>query len=233
MKTAVLVSGQMRSLDGCIASIQKHVLDRIGDHDVIAHVADDEDAWKVELLEPAQCVVVRQPEFDEKNYIHRSGRGVIGIQPVLRMLWSMEESNRLRKEREAAQGFRYDWIIRLRPDTQFYSDMEDLAACDASSAYVPTFSNYYGYQDRFAFGGPVAMDAYHDKFRLLDAYVEQGGIFHPETLLKWALDRAGVTVRRTEVIFDTLRKNGLRKRPAWEARFGDQIPEWKARLLSA
>ena len=44
MKTAVLVSGQMRSLDGTLASIQKHVLSRIGDYDVIAHVAEDEDA---------------------------------------------------------------------------------------------------------------------------------------------------------------------------------------------
>ncbi|HMD60800.1 MAG TPA: hypothetical protein VKG78_05195, partial [Opitutaceae bacterium] len=68
MKTAVLVSGQMRSLDGCIASIQKHVLSRIADYDVIAHVADDEDAWKVEMLEPRKCVVVKQPLLDEKNY---------------------------------------------------------------------------------------------------------------------------------------------------------------------
>lgn len=233
MKTAVLVSGQMRSLDGCIASIQKHVLDRIGDYDVIAHVADDEDTWKVELLEPVQCVVVRQPEFDEKNYIHRSGRGVIGIQPVLRMFWSMAESNRLKKEREAATGRRYDWVIRLRPDTQFYSDIEDLATCDPAAAYVPTFSNYYGYQDRFAFGGSVPMDAYHDKFGLLDTYVEEGGIFHPETMLKWALDRAGVPVHRTGIIFDTLRKNGLRKRPVWEAALGDVLPEWKQAFVAA
>ena len=64
MKTAVLVSGQMRSLDLCITSIQKHLLSKIGDYDIIAHVADDEDAWKVKLLEPRKCVVVAQPLLD-------------------------------------------------------------------------------------------------------------------------------------------------------------------------
>ncbi|MDD2763130.1 MAG: hypothetical protein PHE83_04030 [Opitutaceae bacterium] len=233
MKTAVLISGQMRSLDVCITSIQKHVLDRIGDYDVLAHVADDEDAWKVELLEPKQCLVVAQPTFDEKNYIHRSGRGVIGIQPVLRMFWSMEESNKLRRAAEAGRGAPYDWVIRLRPDTQFFSDIEDLAACDPSAVYLPTFCNYWGYQDRFAFGGVRAMDAYHDKCALVDTCMAAGGVFHPESILKWAIDHAGVPVKRTEILFDTLRKNGSRIRPVWEERYGDVVPAWKRELTAA
>ena len=204
MKTAVLVSGQMRSLDVCISSIQKHLLQRIGDYDLFAHVAEDEDAWKVELLEPKQCVVVNQPELDEKNYIHRTGRGVIGVQQVLRMFWSMEESNKMKAAAEIDRGAPYDWVIRLRPDTQFFSDVEDLSTLDANAVYVPTFCNYWGYQDRFAFGSSTAMDAYHRKLDLLDEFVAGNGIFHPETILKWVLDRAGTPVRRTEILFDTL-----------------------------
>lgn len=226
MKTAVLISGQMRTADVCLPSIQKHVLDRLGDYDVIAHIADDEDTWKLELFEPKKVSIQSQPELDEKNYVHRSGRGVIGIQPVLRMFWSMEESNRLRREAEAESGVRYDWVVRLRPDTQFYSDVEELASCDPSAVYLPTFSNYYGYQDRFAFGGPAAMDAYHDKFSLLDTCMAENGIFHPESMLKWALDRAGTPVKRTAILFDTLRKNGYLKRPVWSAKYGDIVPEW-------
>jgi|SRR5271165_3978150 len=232
MKTAVLVSGQMRSLDGCIASIQKHVLSRIADYDVIAHVADDEDAWKVEMLEPRKCVVVKQPLLDEKNYIHRSGRGVSGIQQVLRMFWSMEESNRLRHHVESESGAPYDWIIRLRPDTEFFSDIEDLGACDPSAVYIPTFCNYWGYNDRFAFGGGRAMDLYHDKMRLLDTYIDQLGIFHPESILKWAIDRAGVQVKRTEIIFDTVRKNRARIVPTWDSSMADAVPEWKRALTN-
>jgi hypothetical protein len=233
MKTAVLVSGQMRTLEACLPSIQNHVLSRIGSFDVIAHVAEDEDAWKVALLEPRRCLVVRQPTFDEKNYVHRSGRGVSGIQQVLRMLWSLEESNRLRREAEAEAGVAYDWILRLRPDTEFSSDLEDLAACDPSAVYIPTFCNYWGLNDRFAFGGAAAMDAYHDKVGLLDGYIEQGGIYHPETFLKWAIERAGFPVRRTEVLFDSVRKNRSRITPYWEASMGDVVPRRTRGLLAS
>ncbi|HEY1763275.1 MAG TPA: hypothetical protein VGF85_00030 [Opitutaceae bacterium] len=232
MKTAVLVSGQMRTLEYCLPSIQKHVLSRIGSYDVIAHIAEDEDAWTVEMLEPRKCAVVKQPNFDEKNFVHRSGRGVSGIQQVLRMFWSMEESNRLRHEVEAETGVAYDWVVRLRPDTEFFSDIEDLAACDPAAVHIPTFCNYWGLNDRFAFGGGAAMDAYHMKCGLLDSYVEQGGIYHPESFLKWAVDRAGIAVRRTEVIFDSVRKNRSRITPHWDASMGDIAPEWK-RLLAA
>jgi len=92
---------------------------------------------------------------------------------------------------------------------------------------VPTFSNYWGYQDRFAFGGSAAMDVYHDKLRLLDEFVAGGGIFHPETILKWVLDRAGTPVQRTGVVFDTVRKNGERLRPVWHETYGDVLPPWK------
>lgn len=234
MKTAVLISGQMRSADVCIASIQKHVLSRIGDHDIIAHIADDEDAWKLELFEPARAVVEKQPELDEKNYIHRTGRGVIGVQQVLRMFWSMEQSNKLKKQMEAERGAKYDWVIRLRPDTQFFSDIEDLATLDANALYVPTFCNYWGYQDRFAFGSSPWMDAYHDKTGdLLDTYIAEGGIYHPESYLKWAVDRAGAPVKRTEILFDTLRKDGSRIRAAWHDCYGDVVPSWKKPFIAA
>ena len=234
MKTAVLISGQMRSADVCLPSIQKHVLSRLGDFDIIAHVADDKDAWKLELFEPAKAVVITQPLFNEKNYIHRTGRGVIGVQQVLRMFWSLEESNKLRKQVEAERGIRYDWVVRLRPDTQFFSDIEDLATLDPAAAYVPTFCNYWGYQDRFAFGGSSAMDAYHEKTgALLDAYIAEGGIFHPETYLKWALDRSGTQVSRTQILFDTLRMDGSRIRACWHELYGDMVPDWKKAFSAA
>jgi hypothetical protein len=233
MKTAVLLSGQMRTADVCLPSIQKHVFDKIGDYDVIAHIADDEDAWKLELFEPKKAVVAVQPTHDEKNYIHRTGRGVIGVQQVLRMFHSMQESNRLLKTVEAERGAPYDWVIRLRPDTQFFSDIESLADCDPSAIYVPTFCNYWGYQDRFAFGGPKAMDVYHEKFDLIDAYIATGGIFHPESMLKWMIDRDGTPVKRTSILFDTLRKNGSRIRPDWQTVYGDVLPAWKQRALTA
>jgi len=223
----------MRSADVCLASIQKHVLSRIGDHDIIAHIADDDDAWKLELFEPTRAVVEKQPDLDEKNYIHRTGRGVIGVQQVLRMFWAMEESYKLMEKVQAERGTPYDWVIRLRPDTLFFSDIEDLSTCDPTACYLPTFCNYWGYQDRFAFGGPAVMKTYHDKLALIDDYIAQGGIYHPESMLKWMIDRVNTPVRRTEIMFDTLRKNGQRIRAVWDATYGDPIPAWKQALAGA
>jgi len=230
MKIAICLSGQMRTLDRCADSVRQHILSRY-DCDVFVHAADDPDAWMAGLLEPLRAAKVGQPEFDEKNYIHRSGRGVVAPQGVLRMLWSIQEADAMRRAAEEERGQRYDWVVRLRGDTQFFTDIEDLATLDPSAVYIPTYCNYWGCNDRFGFGGSEAMTVYSQKFGLLDEYVAGGGIFHPESFLKWALARGGVPIRRTEMLFDTIRKNGDRDRPIWRAECGDAVPDWKMPFL--
>ena len=217
MKTAILISGQFRSGAHCFPSIKKHVLDKLGDHDVIAHLARDEDASGIAQYQPRIMAIVDQPVLDEKNYVHRSGRQVFGIQQCLRMWWSMRESHKLMLE----SNQKYDWVVRLRPDLQFFKDMEPLAELDPNEVYVPTFHNWWGYNDRFAIMGAKWAATYHSLFDQLDSYIAQGGIFHPETFLKWVLDEAGVHVKRTGVVFDTIRNNGLRVPAAWHASIGD------------
>ena len=77
------------------------------------------------------------------------------------------------------------------------------------------------------------MDVYHNKCALIDTYIAEGGIFHPESILGWAIQRAGVKVLRTEILFDTLRKNGARVRPTWDERYGDVLPPWKRQFTAA
>lgn len=216
MKTCVLISGQMRTAAKCHESIKKHLLDHLGDYDVFAHIADDEDAKAIDLFKPKVAWIGPQPELDEKNYIMRTGRQVFGIQQCLRMWWSMYESWRLMKDSREEYG----WVVRLRPDTQFLNDIEN--PCNWQiGATVPKHNSWWGYCDRFAILSPAAAAQYHSMWTNLDNYIAQGGIFHPETYLKWTLDVAGIPVHRTNVVFDTVRKNGSRVLPAFHESCGD------------
>jgi hypothetical protein len=227
MSTAVLISGQMRTGRQCLPSIRRHVLDRIGAHLVYIHAAADEDADQVELFAPRFAKVEKQPDLDEKNYVHRTGRGVYGVQPVLRQLWSLREAWRLMEQHA---GPRPDWVVRLRPDCEFTAPMEFLPHLDGyvqpPTLWVPTFHNFHGLCDRFAFGGYEAMKVYCERFDNLDAYVAAGGIFQPETHLAWTLAQAGVAVKRTQALFNLRRKNGEVITPSWNqgAFYGDTTP---------
>lgn len=222
MTTAVLISGQMRTADVCLDSIARHILRRIGEHRIYISAADDEDAGKTELFGYRMAIVEKQPLLPEKNYAEKMGLGCYGVQVVLRQLWSLQQSWAMME----ADDFRPDWVIRLRPDCWFHNNIENLADCDPRAVYVPTFHNFYGLNDRFAFGGYDAMRVYCERLATMDTYIAKGGIFHPESHLKWALAVADVPFLRTKVTFDLIRKTGQRIKPQWnfDAYYGDLPP---------
>jgi hypothetical protein len=101
----------------------------------------------------------------------------------------------------------------------FINYIEDLSKQTPESVYVPTFSNFFGYNDRFAYGGSEVMDVYNDRFDMVDQCPE----FHPESMLKYCLDSQGISVKDTEARFLTIRKNGEFVYPIFEERFGDKV----------
>lgn len=219
MKTAIILSGQFRSGLQCYPSIKKHILDKVGDYDVYAGIVLDGDAADCCIYNPKIMRFIEQPTLDEKNYIHRTGRQVYGVQGVLRQLWLLSEAYYLLEK----SGVSYDWVVRLRPDTQFFSDIEIPMPERSEGVHIPTFHNWWGYNDRFAYMPSYHAKSYFDRFHNLDEYVAGGGIFHPETHLKWTLDTAQIPVYRTFVEFDTVRKDGTRFPPERYFACGDII----------
>lgn len=223
MTTAVLVSGNMRTLDVCYPTIERHILKRLlGGFDCYSSTALDEDYLKVDLFRGVLGMTEPQPMMDEKNYQQRIGLGCYGVQVVLRQLWALRRSWQVMLMAGVPSA---QWIIRLRPDCWFHNDIEDLNECDPACIYVPTFHNFYGLNDRFAFGGYDAMKVYCNRLDTMDDYIASGGIFHPESHLKWTLARAGIEVRRTQILFDLVRRGGLHVKPQWnhDANYGDVL----------
>lgn len=209
MKTAILISGEFRSGLYCFPSIKKHILDKVGDYDIYAALMLDGDAADVSVYQPKSKKFLEQPTLPEKNYIHRTGRQVYGVQGVLRQLWGLKQAYKLLEE----SGVAYDWVMRLRADTQFFTDIETPLSERSEGVHIPTFHNWWGYNDRFAYMPSYHAKGYFCRLDNLDEYVAQGGIFHPETHLKWTMGREGIPVYRTFVEFDTVRKDGSRFPP--------------------
>lgn len=231
MQVAILISGQMRTADLCVDSIKEHVYARLPlvsipktdlcrqDYATYAATAADEDAHKIELFPRVMGMTEPQPHMDEKNYAASLGLGCYGVQVVLRQLWALRRAWQIME----GDGYRPDWVIRLRPDCYFHNDIENLRDCDPTAVYVPTFHNFYGLNDRFAFGGYEAMRVYCNRLDNMDQYIALGNVFQPESHLAWSLMQNCITVKCTRVLFDLVRKGGKHVKPEWnkDADYGD------------
>lgn len=212
MKVVVLVSGQMRTADRCAAGIRS----LYPDAPFVIHAVADADADKAFAFRPAVTVIEPQHEMPERReYSWQMSRGCHGVQRVLKQLWG------LRRVWQAfeASGIEADVVVRMRPDLVFATPPEEIVD---DWFTVPRFANWYGYNDRFAWGSLRDMRRYFMRLDRLDEYIDGGGVFHPETFLAWAME--GVPAMRTRAVFATLRPDGTRDEPVWCRECGDVLP---------
>jgi hypothetical protein len=59
--------------------------------------------------------------------------------------------------------------------------------------------NWGGVCDQFAYGPSDLMDKFCDLFPNIRKYVEEGRLFHPETLLQYHCDKLGLEIVRQDV----------------------------------
>ena len=203
---AVCLSGQLRTFDRCLPSIKKHILDRI-DCDIFAYIAEDVHSGNINLLNTTETIIKPDSFINEYNLINQTGGlGVISIQVILQQINGLYEVNKMKMKYEQQNNKKYDWVIRLRPDMVFSSDMEDLTKCDNNSIYIPCGNDHCGYNDRFAFGNSKNMDIYMNRFSLVNENYKE--IIHPESMLKYVLDKNNIKILRSNIDYNTWRLNG-------------------------
>lgn len=209
MTTAVLISGQMRTADRCAAAIRQLYPDAT----FVVHAVLDADSDKAFLFRPAVAVIEPQHEMRERQrYSWQIGRGCHGVQRVLKQLWGLRRVWQVFE----ASGIEADVIVRCRADLAFSVPPEPFVG---AGWRVPTFANWWGFNDRFGFGDLQAMRPYFMRLDRLDEYIDAGGIFHPETFLGWAMQ--GIAARSTQAVFATVRADGSRDEPQWFTNAGD------------
>lgn len=213
MKTAILITGHMRTFARVVRTQQWHVYRHFPDADFYVSTVRDQDTGSIDELRKLYPkarievdVVDAQPElpipvppFAEdwtvgRMYGHEPYFISVHPQSILRQLWQF---NRAWEHFTNARGdAKYDCVVRVRPDSWFRS-AEIKKPIFSILAITPYFGRFGGINDRFAILGIDAAQAYFTTYAKLSAIMAQGCPLHTESLVKASLLDAACSVNDT------------------------------------
>lgn len=223
MKTAVIISGHMRSFARCLPTIAWHVLRHYPDVDFYVSTVNDRDAKTAELLRerfPKSRVEIEylesQPEIpipvqptdpkwlpnQNRIFTHEPYALSVHPQAVLRQLWHLNQGWAFFVGQESP--IKYDCIIRLRPDSYFKA-FEPPPTLGYASAHTPWWGRFGGCNDRLAVLDSIAAKTYFTTFSRLSRLLDIGCPLHPESLVFASLwDEKIIHNQRLKAIFAKL-----------------------------
>lgn len=230
MKTAVIITGAMRSFERCLPNLDWFVFRHFPDAKFYVATHDDEDAIKAALLGPRLHRMEKfvQPEMiapegcpphwvQGQPYMHEPYAISVPPAHVLGQLWINEQGWKLYKD----TGEPADLVIRCRPDLWFHSfEMpHGIEYCRKNGtgeqiAFTPWWGRFGGCNDRFAILGSVSAEAYFTAYSNTPKLIKGGAPLHPESLVYASMKQAGISVCDDMLAeFSTLRKTGEMRAP--------------------
>lgn len=221
MRTAILLSGQIRNAKDTYESIKKNLIDvydadvfistwanseKIG-KSVLAGGSKGDDSTIDELIKMYRPKNIEVEEYNdeliesiEKIYKSKNCNIPFETKPlaVFMMWYKTARANSLRKSYEKRNGFQYDVVIKTRFDV---SCDEPLPIIDASShahtIWIPKGWDWKnGMNDLFAIGNGNVMDYYCSMFSELPYMLDEGHLFHPEYLMGVHINRGALLINR-------------------------------------
>ena len=184
MKVAILLSGHIRTWESCKSNFLIH-FNKFGDvPDVFIHtyrqkvnsyngddgkqtdLNDDEVKDLFKELNVKKIVIendnVHMDEFMKNYSIYSNGI----LLPVYGQGMKLMLCNKLRKEYEQENNFKYDVIVRTRFDILINSELDYSLALKNPSTIYNCYGGTYGFpNDMFAFGARDVMDIYCDRLQ--------------------------------------------------------------------
>lgn len=130
-----------------------------------------------------------------------------------------------------------DIVVFVRPDLRYHHSFEPglRAMLDGGAQQVrlPFWQWAGGYNDRFAICGKEAFAAYGTRIELIQAYLETypGKPLHAERLLRFALDRKLLAVRRLYVRATRVRVSGEEVREDFSRVQANRLIRWGFREI--
>lgn len=130
----------------------------------------------------------------ERNIENRDLNGMIS------MVYKIYKANQLKKKYENENNFKYDCVIRYRPDLDLGTPLL-LKDYDLSKVILPKIANYYGINDQFAFSNSQNMDIYSDLFHKLEGYLlgDKDQWIDPERLMKYNLTQNNIPILNKDI----------------------------------
>jgi hypothetical protein len=197
MKVALCLSGQARFLKTCYyESMKPNIIDDLNP-DVFIHTWDTStmvdqhfingNGWvmgdkiphdlmetMVDLYKPKKHVIEPQKYFEQNKWSNRLMPS-IKSDHMYSMFYSINESNKLKKQYEEENNFIYDWVIRIRFDMAIPSGPLNLSSLTNDHLWVATgcFDNRGGYLDSLGYSSSQIMDIYSDTFNHVDEIADE------------------------------------------------------------
>lgn len=230
MKTAILISGHMRSFERCLPNQAWMVYRHFKDADFFVSTEPDEDGEKAELLDlryPGRVKIDYTPQPTELEMVTEWFGGVpvwtadthpslhapysisVPVVAILGQLWRLRQCWSM-----VPADNDYQVILRVRPDLWFHEARMCFDMVFSFHALVPWWGRFGGCNDRFAVLGRKAAKSYFCTYDIIGRLVAMGCPLHPESLVKASVEHACGLVRPTlQVEFSTLRKDGKMRPP--------------------
>lgn len=213
MKTAICFSGELRSIERCISGWEEKILPKIGEYDSFYFTwEDDPHINKLKYLERLNLkdvLVSKRLTFHEKLYKLRQ-RPEVNVQGMLRQLYCLKQSNVIKSKYESKNNFKYDCVIRMRPDILIEPDavFPEASKLDLRKLHVFKHDAWFGYNDRVYFSNSSNMDILQERIDDLDNHFYSGGIIHYEIFFHNTARKNNILAEKHDFRFKLLRANG-------------------------
>lgn len=217
MKTAICFSGELRSIDKTYPILKDRLMDRFSDYDIFYHTwNDDPDIHKLHYIEndshTKNILLENRINLSEREIFFKNKRSEVFVQGMLRQLYCLKQCNSLKKQYENENNFKYDIVVRARPDLLLVNNTSLERTVETwdykNYMYTTDHDDHGGYNDRFYFSNSENMDFLLDRLDMLNYYADLGGIFHYETFFKFCVNYKNINVARSNMQFILLRSNG-------------------------
>jgi hypothetical protein len=216
-KTAICLSGELRSIDKTFPLIEKNILSRFSDYDIFYFTwTDDPDLDKLRVLIKTGRVkdldLKARMSFNEDEYFPKKPLKT-NYQNIIRQLYCLKQVNDLKSQYEDENNFKYDIVVRIRPDLLLLNDSslpENFEQSDFNYLHLLNHDNWHGYCDRFYVSNSPNMDILSNRINDVRYYSESGGSQQYEAFLKFISVWHDIDIKRINTLKTCLlRTNGV------------------------
>jgi len=225
MKTAVLISGQIRNARECYPSLYEKIIRPYGadvfidtwlpHNNTLDHRNQyiPNDMTVDELFDTYRPKLATFEDFDTSRLVQALGKMNIEnrqafdgswahetiIANIFYMYYKVWRCFDLMKNYESLNDIKYDCVIRMRFDLQF-DEFPLFQEFTQDTVYVPSGSDHRGgLNDLMAIGDNASMERYCLLFPSLFNYANSGAGFHPESILRHHLNLLKIDVQRFDI----------------------------------
>ena len=203
MKVCLLLSGGMRNATETFPSFKSNLLDRY-DTDVFISTWNSHNVYdSISLFNPISVDVENyeagfQLKWNElvshNEYKLETNANLVSM---ISMWYKTLRVNQLRKKYENTMGFKYDLIIKTRPDVVLEEPIDLIQSDNLVIPFGWDWSE--GINDLMAWGNQYNMDTYCELFYTFSSLANSMDKINPETMLKQYLKIKNIKTERPKV----------------------------------